>query len=247
MELAPGTIVAAIAAAGEEGEHTSRWEVLAPFQVTRLRSTWFARSAAPDFSDHRVLLTVCRYNPRLLGRREYVDNVRRRLMHEAEMLTIAHNALPEPVDLFLIDNDQDAFSFPEADRYRRTEPVLVTEALNGRPLDAWVSISGPFTERRALKVARRIADLLGELHGQRILAYEHRPGTSWSTPTTTTGCGSAAARTTRPWAPAAWSSRGTWSSRCRTSRSPRQRSRSARCRWTCGRTCTRSARCCCSC
>jgi serine/threonine protein kinase len=172
MDLDIGRVVVA---AGEQDEHSSRWEVLQPVQTTRLRQSYLARSRQPEWGDHKVLLTVCRYNPRLLGNREYVDNVRRRLKHEAEMLTIPHNALPEPVDLFVTENDQDGFQFPEAERYRRTEPVLVTEALHGQPLDALVTAQGPLPEARALRLVRKVADFLAELHDHGFIAYELRP------------------------------------------------------------------------
>lgn len=172
MKLEAATILKAV---GEEGEYASQWEVLSPFQTTRLRAAYLARNAREEFSDHKALLMVCRYNQRLLGNREYVDNVRRRLLHEAEMLTITHNALPEPVDLFYVENTQDEFQFPEAEQYRKTEPVLVAAALYGKPLDALVTEQGPFPERRALTLARKIADFLSELHRKGFLAYELRP------------------------------------------------------------------------
>jgi serine/threonine protein kinase len=172
MKLKAGSVVVA---AGAPDEHSSRWEVLEPVQTTRLRESYLARSGQPECNDHKVLLTVCRYNPRLLANQEYVDNVRRKLLHEAEMLTIPHNALPEPVDLFMTENDQDQFQFSEADHYRRTEPVLVTEALHGKPLDVLITEQGPLPEARALRIVRKIADFLAELHDHGILAYELRP------------------------------------------------------------------------
>ena len=42
---------------------------------------------------------------------------------------------PEPVDLFTCENRQDKFRFAGAKKARSTEPVLVTEAFHGQPID----------------------------------------------------------------------------------------------------------------
>jgi hypothetical protein len=104
-----------------------------------------------------------------------VDNVRRRLLHEAEMLTVPHNVFPEPVDLFQTQNLQDSFAFGEAERYRETEPVLVTEPYYGTPLDELVTRQGPLEQPRALRIGLKLCDLLEDLHRRNILIYEFRP------------------------------------------------------------------------
>ena len=172
MELKKGAVVRAI---GPDHEHASKWRVLKLVQATRHRSAYLAHNAHPELEDHQVIVTTCRYDPRLLGNRGYVDNVRRRLLHEAQMLTIPHNVLPEPVDLFLTKNSQDSFSFGEAERYRDTEPVLVTEPYYGTPLDELVTRHGPLDQRRALRIGLKLCDLLEDLHRRNVLVYEFRP------------------------------------------------------------------------
>ncbi len=172
MELKKGAVVRAI---GPDHEHASKWRVLKPVQATRHRSSYLAHNAHRDHEDHQVIVTTCRYEPRLLGNRGYVDNVRRRLLHEAEMLTIPHNVFPEPVDLFRTQNAQDSFAFGEADRYRETEPVLVTEPYYGTPLDELVARQDPLDQRRALQLGFKLCDLLEDLHRRNILIYELRP------------------------------------------------------------------------
>jgi serine/threonine protein kinase len=172
VELKRGAVVRAT---GPDHEHASKWKVLKLVQATRHRSSYLARNAHRELEDHQVIVTTCRYDPRLLGNRGYVDNVRRRLLHEAEMLTVPHNVFPEPVDLFRTQNLQDGFAFAEAERYRETEPVLVTEPYYGTPLDELVTRQGPLEQRRALRIGLKLCDLLDDLHRRNILIYEFRP------------------------------------------------------------------------
>ena len=172
MKLKPRVIVKVT---GRQSDHSSRWEILQPLQSTRHNHSYFARNLRPDLDDQMVKLTVCRYEKRLLGNKGYVDNVRRRLLHQAEMLTVPLNALPEPVDLFTCANRQDRFHFADAKSYKTSEPVLVTEAYSGVPLDVLVSEEGPLTESRSLRLSLKLCNLVEDLHRHRVLAYELRP------------------------------------------------------------------------
>ena len=171
MDFATSTQVLENAPASE---FSSRWEIIRPLQSTKLRHSYVARSLRSDLTEHPVTLTVCRYEERLLGNVQYVENVRRRLHHEAEMLSLPMNFLPEPVDLFICRNEHDIFAFPDARGFSENEPVLVTEALAGTPIERLVA-NGPIDEVRALRIALRLCDLLNDLHRWNILAVEFRP------------------------------------------------------------------------
>ncbi|MFQ5654413.1 MAG: hypothetical protein ACE5GW_06750 [Planctomycetota bacterium] len=160
---------------GAETEYSSRWEIVQPLRSTGHRNSYYARNLRTDLHDQRVKLTVCGYENRLLGNKGYVDNVRRRLLHEAKMLTLPLNLLPEPVDLFTCENKQDRFAFPGGKRYSANEPVLVTEVYSGKPLDVLVGKDGALDEARALRIALKLCDLLEDLHRHGVLAYELRP------------------------------------------------------------------------
>ncbi len=172
MKLKIGAVVQEI---GPNNEYASKWEVVKLSQSTRHRTSYLARNAREDLDDHYGTLTFCRYNKKLMDNQSYVDNVRRRLLHEAKMLTIPHNVLPEPVDLFQIENTQDRFSFPGGDRYQNKEPVLVTESYHGKPIDTLVKEEGLLKERRALSLGLKLSELLGDLHQRKVMVYELRP------------------------------------------------------------------------
>lgn len=172
MKLKIGTIVQEI---GPNKEYASKWEVVKLSQSARHRTSYLARNAREDLDNHYGILTLCRYNKKLVGNQSYVDNMRRRLLHEAKMLTIPHNVLPEPMDLFQIENTQDRFSFPGGDRYQNSEPVLVTESYHGKPIDTLVKEDGLLGERRALSLGLKLSELLGDLHQRKVLVYELRP------------------------------------------------------------------------
>jgi serine/threonine protein kinase len=172
MKLKQGTIVKEM---GPEHENASGWELLALVQETRHRLTYLARNIRDDLADHRALLTICRYEKRLLSNRSYVDNLRKRLVHQAKMLSTPLNLLPEPIDFFHTQNSDDPFSFPEASHYRQSEPVLVTKPYAGEPLDHLVQKRGALSQYRTLSLGLQLCDLLEDLHRQRLLLYEFRP------------------------------------------------------------------------
>ena len=165
---------AAIRENGPETEFSSRWEIIRPLQATRYRNSYVARSLREDLGDHKVTLTVCRYEARLLGNANYVENVRRRLRHEAEMLALPLNFLPEAVDLFESQNDKEKFSFADGTKLAKNEPVLVTESFAGLPLEELVK-AGTLDEVRALRIGLRLCDLLNDLHRWNVIAFELRP------------------------------------------------------------------------
>ena len=169
MKLAPNTKIRATDDAENE------WEIITSLESTRHRHSYLARSCRPDLEDQIVKLTVCRYEERLLGNRNYVDNLRRRLMHEAEMLTVPLNVLPEPVDLFTCQNPVDRFRFDGAKGYSTQEPVLVTEAYAGDSLEGIIQAESGISEARALRIALQLCALLDDLHRRGVLAYELRP------------------------------------------------------------------------
>ena len=171
MELEANT---AIRENGPETEFSSRWEILRPLQATRYRSSYIARSLREDLADHKVTLTVCRYEERLLGNANYVENVRKRLRHEAEMLALPLNFLPEAVDLFESRNRQEKFTFSGGKQLAESEPVLVTESFAGLPLEELVA-KGTLDEVRALRIGLRLCDLLNDLHRWNVIALELRP------------------------------------------------------------------------
>ncbi len=171
MELKANTV---LRESGEETEFSSRWEVLELLQSTRYRNSYLARSLRDDLTDHRVTLTVCRYEKRLLTNENYVENVRRRLLHEAEMLTLPLNFLPEPVDFFTCKNTQEKFGGKSGKMLRGIEPVLITETFAGEPLDVLIGREKRLPEERALRLGLRLCDLLIDLHRWRVLAYELR-------------------------------------------------------------------------
>jgi hypothetical protein len=172
MQLGPGDVVRE---SGQDGRSASQWRVLEELQATRHQTSYLVENAQEDLGDHRAVLTVCRYEPRLLGKQTYVDNVRQRLAHTAEMLVTPHNVLPEPIDWFTALNAQDTFAFDESGAYARSEPVLVTEPYHGKPLSTLIETEGTLTEARGLGLAARLGELLEDLHRVRVLAYELRP------------------------------------------------------------------------
>jgi hypothetical protein len=172
MQLGPGDVVRE---SGQDGRNASQWRVLEELQATRHQTSYLVENAREDLGDHRAVLTVCRYEPRLLGKKTYVDNVRQRLAHTAEMLVTPHNVLPEPIDWFTALNAQDTFAFDESGAYARAEPVLVTEPYHGKPLSTLLETEGTLDEARGLRLAARLGELLEDLHRVRVLAYELRP------------------------------------------------------------------------
>ena len=172
MKLQAGTTVSEL---DTSALYPRRFQILSLLQATRHRTSYLSHSVSEELKDHTVVLTVCNYDPRLLGNQKYVDNVRRRLEHEAEMLVTPENSLPEPVDFFYTENAQDPFGFEKAAQYQRTEPVLVTERYHGVPLDQLIQEGGSCAQRRALGLGVRLCALLSGFHQHGVLAYELRP------------------------------------------------------------------------
>ena len=159
---------------GTQTEFSSRWEIVEPLQSTRYRNSYRARNLREDLAGHHVTLTVCRYEERLVSNANYVENVRRRLRHEVEMLALPLNFLPEAVDYFVCQNDEDDFPDRPGTPFGSDEPVLVTESFSGVPIDELIG-HGPLDEVRALRIGLRLCDLLNDLHRWQVLAYELRP------------------------------------------------------------------------
>ncbi|MCU0661324.1 MAG: hypothetical protein MUC50_03250 [Myxococcota bacterium] len=172
MKLQPGTVVKEV---DKTPHYPRRYRVLSVAQTTRCHTSYFCRSESEELKDLTVLLTVCNYNPRLLGKRQYVDNLRARLEHQGQMLTTPENALPEPVDFFRIANTEDVFQFEGGEEYKQTEPVLVTERYHGVPLDRLINDKGKLKERRALEIALGLCKLLANFHKHGVLIYELSP------------------------------------------------------------------------
>jgi len=172
MKLSAGATVCEV---DTSALYPRRFQILSLLQATRHRCSYLSHSESEELNDHTVVLTVCNYDPRLLGNQKYVDNIRRRLEHEAEMLITPENALPEPVDFFYTENAEDPFGFEEAARYKQTEPVLVTERYHGIPLDRLIQEGGASPEWRALEIGIKLCALLAGLHKHGVLAYELRP------------------------------------------------------------------------
>lgn len=172
MKLKISTIVQEI---DPDHERASKWKVQNLVQETRHRRSYIVSNARDGLEDHRAMLTICRYDRRLLNNRGYVDNVRRRLTHKAKMLTTPLNILPEPIDYFYIYNKQDVFSFDQEEQYKKSEPALVTEPYVGQPLDRIIQKQGPLEEYGALSLTLQLCDLVEDLHRQHVLFYELRP------------------------------------------------------------------------
>ena len=77
-----------------------------------------------------------------------------RLRHEVEMLALPLNFLPEAVDYFVCQNDEDDFPDRPGTPFGSDEPVLVTESFSGVPIDELIG-HGPLDEVRALRCLRQ--------------------------------------------------------------------------------------------
>lgn len=84
------------------------------------------------FMERTVLAkTVC-YEERDLDNAGAIKVRRRAIDAQIEILNkISSNMLPEPLDFFFVTNDYDKFDCQDAEKYKKTEPVLILDYIPG--------------------------------------------------------------------------------------------------------------------